>query len=109
MNPSAGGLLQDWIQIPGFLWLVLGCIVATYLAIFIVNLVRAMREERAEDEPDEPARDVCDLDVCDRPARIIFNAGIGLLYICEDHAAKVSEWAPVIGTLLPYDRENGVA
>jgi hypothetical protein len=105
MNPGPSPLLQDWIQIPGFLWLVAGCIVLVWVAIFIVQLVRAMREERAEDEPDEPARNVCDLDVCDRPARIIFNAGIGLLYICEDHAAKVSEWAPVIGTLAPFDQE----
>ena len=53
----------------------------------------------------EPVRDVCDLEWCDQPARVVFNTGIGLLYICEGHASKVSEWAPVIGTLAPFDQE----
>jgi hypothetical protein len=46
VNP-APGLLSDWITIPGFLWFVLACIVATYLAIFIVQLVRVWKEDDA--------------------------------------------------------------
>jgi hypothetical protein len=49
MNP-APGLLNDWITIPGFLWLVLGCIALVYLAILTVNLVRVWEEDDAANE-----------------------------------------------------------
>jgi len=58
MTPSPSPLLQDWIQIPGFLWLTLGCIAATYLAIFIVQLARVWEENDAanEDAQDDHAQ-----------------------------------------------------
>jgi len=63
MNP-APGLLNDWITIPGFLWLILGCIVATYLAIFTIQLVRVWDENDAANEAaqqdDQLAQDVLD-------------------------------------------------
>lgn len=104
MNP-APGLLSDWITIPGFLWLVLGCIAVACLGILTVQLVRVWDENDAanQDAQNEAVRDVCDLESCDQPARVVFNAGIGLLYICEGDAAKVSQWALVVGTLAPKD------
>jgi len=44
MTPSPSPLLQDWITIPGFLWLVLGCIAATVVGIVISNLIRVWHE-----------------------------------------------------------------
>ena len=47
-DPTAGGMLQDWITIPGFLWLVLGCIAATCLGTVIVQFIRVWQETGAE-------------------------------------------------------------
>ena len=57
MNP-APGLLQDWIQIPYFPWLVLGCIVVAVVGIVIVNLARVWEENDAanEDAQDDHAQ-----------------------------------------------------
>jgi len=48
MNPSAGGLLTDWISLGAYWWLVLGCIALTVLVCFIVNLIRVWQETGAE-------------------------------------------------------------
>jgi hypothetical protein len=97
----APGLVNEWISAPVF-WAILASLVVVALIVFTAEMFR----DRDEPAPDlEPARDVCDLESCDQPARIVFNAGIGFLYICEGHAAKVSEWAPVIGILAPFDQE----
>jgi hypothetical protein len=60
-----------------------------------------------EPAPDlEPVRDVCDLESCDRPASVIYDAhpSGGVLYICDYHAAVVREW---VGRSLtaPFDQE----
>ena len=47
MNP-APGLLSDWIQIPGFPLLVLGCILLACLGTVIVQFVRVRQETGAE-------------------------------------------------------------
>ena len=105
MNPSAGGLLQDWIQIPGFLWLVLGCIVATYLAIFIVNLVRVWEEDDAanEDAQDDHVQQQVARYRCAAHGCAWHLAEDDRVYVCGVCGARVVRDADL------YDQESGVA
>ena len=81
---------------------------AVLLLGFGVLAWAADRDTPHPDPTPAPVRDVCDLQRCDQPARVVFNGGTldGRLYICERHAGKVSQWAPVIGTLAPFDQDG---
>jgi len=104
MNP-APGLLHDWIQIPGFLWLVLGCIAVTYLAIFIVVLVRVWEEDDAanEDAQDDHVQQQVNRYHCAAHGCSWHLAEGDRVYICGVCGARVIRDADL------YDQESGVA
>jgi hypothetical protein len=100
MNP-APGLLTDWITIPGFLWLILGCIAVAILVILTCNIVRVWEEDDAanEDAQDEAAIPYrCAVHGCS------WHLAEGdRVYVCGVCGARVIRDADV------YDQESGVA
>jgi len=109
MNP-APGLLSDWITIPGFLWVVLGCIAATYLAIFIVQLVRVWEEDDAANQDaqdDQLAQDVaryhCAAHGCQ--LRTFYSDEGGTTWVCVN--CERSYWVPSGDA--PYDQQTDVS
>jgi len=99
VNP-APSLLSDWITIPGFLWFVLGCIAATWLAILAVNIVRVWEEDDAANE--DAQQDVipyhCAVHGCSWHL-----AEDDRVYVCGVCGARVIRDADL------YDQESGVA
>jgi len=73
----------------------------TVFAILMVAVAITVRHDRIRAIPEPvpvPDRLVCDLEYCDEPSAVLFDGGLdGLLYICAKDAAKVSEWAMVVG------------
>ena len=103
-------LLQDWIQIPYFPWLVLGCIVAAVIGIVIVNIVRVWEEDDAANEDaqdDHLAQDVARYHCAGHGCqlRTFYSDEGGTTWVCA--TCERSYWVPVAD--VPYDRENGVA
>ena len=103
MNPGPSPtLLQDWIQIPYFPWLVLGCIATTWLAIITVQIVRVWDEN-----------DAANKDAQDEQGHIPYHCAVhgcswhlaegDRAYICGVCGARVVRDADV------FDQESGVA
>ena len=89
---------------PTGFWIVV--LILCVVALLVVT-AEIFRDRDNPPAPDlEPARDVCDLEHCDRPASVIYDAhpSGGVLYICDYHAAVVREW---VGRSLtaPFDQE----
>jgi len=95
VDGSAGGMLQDWISIPGFPWFVLGCIALTCLAIFTVNIVHVWEENDAANEAaqNDPQPHECQIGDCPRPGTNTYDRHpAGLIYVCDMHATRIQRW-----------------
>jgi hypothetical protein len=121
-DPSAGGMLQDWISLGTYWWLVLACIAVAVLVILTINFVQVMREQ------DEPAPAPHVVNWCDRNGHTYRTTSAGGWHcISCGHTTRQpltcrpgshryatrgqSLTCTVCGhrTALPYDQENGVA
>jgi len=102
MNPSAGGLLNDWIQIPTVAWLVVGCIALVWLAIITVQIVRVWEEDDAaiEDAQDDHVQQQVNRYHCAAHGCSWHLAEGDRVYICGVCGARVIRDADV------YDQEN---
>jgi hypothetical protein len=104
MSPGpAPTLLSDWIQVPGFFWLVLGCIAAVVLAILTVQIVRVWEEDDAANkaaQDDQPEPHECNITGCHQAATNAWPTGVTgvAYYACTGHTNMVRDWAG------PYDR-----
>jgi len=104
MNP-APGLLSDWITIPAFLWLVLGCIAVVWLAIFTIQIVRVWDENDAanQDAQDDHVQQQVNRYHCAAHGCTWVLAENDAVYVCAFCLARVVRDADL------YDQENGVA
>ena len=113
LNPGPSPLLADWITIPGFLWLVAGCIALACLGILIYNFIQVLREQD-DNEPDEPQSDTCQIGDCHEPAWSVYDKHpSGWLWVCRGHDAIVQEWTGAFRRVrsieAPFDQDDGVA
>jgi len=105
MNPSAGGLLTDWISLGAYWWLVLGCIAVAWLAIITVQIVHVWEEDDAANDDaqdDRLAHDVARYH-CAAHGCSWYLAEDDRVYVCGVCGARVIRDADV------YDQESGVA
>ena len=107
MSPGpAPTLLNDWITIPGFFWLILGCIAVVWLAVITIQLVRVWEENDAANEDAQDAEQApnpqpheCDITGCHQPGTWLFDRHPhGIFYTCTPHGYMVRDWTG------PYDR-----
>lgn len=97
-------LLDEWVTATAFWWFVLVA-ATTGVAWFTVWFVKVWRAFAAEEAALEHARqighrDVCDLELCDRPATAVYDRhpSGAVLHICDHHTPAVRDWAG------PYDQ-----
>jgi DNA-directed RNA polymerase subunit RPC12/RpoP len=105
VKPGPSPLLQDWIQIPYFPWLVLGCIAAAVLVIFTVNIVRVWEEDDAANQyaQDDHTQQQVNRYHCAAHGCAWHLAEDDRVYVCGRCGARVIRDADV------YDQESGVA
>ena len=105
VDPSAGGLLQDWIRLPGFAWFILGCIALTCLAIITVQIVRVWEENDAANDDAQDAHLQADVDRYHCAGhgcqlRTFYSDAGGTTWVCVN--CERSYWVPV--TDVPFDQ-----
>jgi len=103
MSPNpAPGLLADWIQIPYFSWLVLGCIAVACLIVLTFNIVRVWEEDDAANQDAQDDRLARDIDRyhCAAHGCSWHLAEDDRVYVCGRCGARVIRDADV------YDQES---
>jgi H+/gluconate symporter-like permease len=95
-------MLADWISLGSYWWLVLGCIVATYLAIVLVQLARLWEEDDAanEDAQDDHAQQQVNRYHCAAHGCSWHLAEGDRVYVCGVCGARVIRDADL------YDQES---